>query len=183
MSDYIVDFPVGATNRVSKVTRLGSVVRITDQNYAAVGVKPLYSGMSTLARVVKNGSGGTLAAGAACYWDIAGEGPGKEVDGIASVSSNHIPAGFVDPFVAAAIPDTETFLLWFYGPCQMLSTTGTAVVNGNPLTLGASGRVDVYDVTSPEVADTFHYCGRALAAVASGTASGTLFRAFADTRF
>jgi hypothetical protein len=181
--EYITDFPIGTTNRVTKTTRLGSVARFTDQTRNSVGINPILSGMPTYARIVLNGSGGTLAPGALCRWDTATNGPGMEVDGLAAISSTQLPAGVVDPWITGTVAAAETFLLFYYGPAKFLSTTGTAVAVDELLTLGASGRAVVYAEASADAEDTLFRCGKSLAVVASGTAAGTLFRGFVDCRF
>jgi hypothetical protein len=183
MSDYSIDYPIGKINHVTAVNRLGSVFRFANIDYDTAGLKNVVSGMYSYARLVKNGSGGTLKAGDVCYWDIAGKGPGMEVDGAAAIASNNIPAGVVDPYISTTVADAETFLLFYYGPAKFLFTTGTSVAIGDNLTLGAAGRVDVFAVATADAENQLHHCGTSLATVASATASDTTFDAFIKMPF
>ena len=164
---------------------LGQCACFEDIDYSSTeAVKPLLTGMDVWARWVKNESGGALTPGTCVVADTgATYGPGKAV-GAAAVSGTTVANGVVDPYIASAgVANDAHFWLIYCGPCKFKFTTGTALTVGAVLQLGAAGRVELYDVGTPAIAANLDRCGRALAAVASGTADDTLFRGFADFRF
>lgn len=138
----------------------------------------------TKALWVKNESGGALTPGTIPTWDTgATYGPRKAV-GAAAATGTSVGVGVVDPFLpAAGVADNLHFWLIFWGRCQFLFTTGTALSVGDVVALGAAGRVVDLDHTSLTDQLIFDRCGRCLEAVAAGAANDTLFDGFADFRF
>lgn len=176
--------PLGKKNVFTDVEILGQVARFLDLDYSLTGVKKTQSQMPVWARLVRNDSGGTLAAGGVCRWDVGTTyGPGKAVDGLAAIGSNQMPAGVVDPWISGTVAEDETFWLIFNGPCKFLFTTGTTITNGDVLTLGAAGRAVRYNPAAADAEDNLNRLGRTLATVDTAIASDTLFRGFADIRF
>ena len=180
---FLSDQPIGKINVITGTEQLGRMFEFTNIDYDTVGMKNVVSGMVSKARLVKNGSGGTLQSSDVCYWDIAGNGPGMEVDGTAAIGSNNMPAGVVDPYISTTVADGETFLLFFYGPAKCRFITGTAVAIGDHLTLGAGGGVDKYAIASADAENTLYHVGTSLSTVASGTATDTEFDVFINCVF
>lgn len=95
--------------------------------------------------LVRNTSGGTLAAGTgatfeATYWGTrvdSNSGNGTRTDGI------------VDPLLAAAVPNNYYFWLFTYGPCKVLSSGDASIAQGDFLISAASGEINEW--TSEDV--------------------------------
>lgn len=176
---------LGKVNQVSDDALLGQVGCHKDLNYAAAGrIKPELSQHLVFARLCRNESSGTLAAGTVVRGATdATYGPLKATAGAAAIGSDHVPIGVVDPWVSAAVPDNAFFWLIYYGPCKFLFTTGTTIAVNDLLTLGAAGRAVKYDPASADAEDSLFRLGRTLEAVDTAIADDTLFRGFADFRF
>ena len=171
--------PLGKKNVISDTDLLGQVARFLDLDYSATGVKAVQSQQPVYARLVKNTSGGALTPGAIVY-------PGSELGacrdvGGEAIAGTTLGCGVVDPWLGS-VADDDIFWLIYSGPCKFQFTTGTALVIGQPLALGAAGRAK--DLPEGSLTDQLlaDRCGRADEAVASGTANDVLFRGIADFR-
>lgn len=172
--------PLGKKGIVTDDKLLGQYAEFLDIDYSSTddAVSP-QSQMKVIAMLMRNETGGTLAAGTICTWDATSSyGPGRAVAGTAGATS--LPAGVVDPWISSAVADNEFFWLIVFGPCKFLFTTGTTLDEGDLLAVAASGRVQKATVGTT----SDHYTvGHSLAAVDTAIVSGTLFRGFANFKF
>lgn len=172
--------PLGKVNVITDDDLLGQRARFLDLDYASTEVvKPQLTHDRIEAILCRNESGGTLAAGLIVDWkDDAVYGPGRACDGAGSATT--VPAGVVDPWISAAVPDNGFFWLILNGPCKFLFTTGTTLDEADLLASGASGRA--IKATVGTTSD--HYSvGTCREAVDTAIASDTLFRGYAHFKF
>lgn len=164
---------LGKVGEVSDPGILGLRHKFEDLDRSLTGVRRKLSGDLVEAILVRNETGGTLAAGTLATWDTGSTyGPPKAVGGTSGAAS--IACGAVDPWITSAVPDDSFFWLIVGGPTKLKFLTGTALTVGLPIKVAASGRATEYT----EGTDNGGYLlGWAAEAVGSGIANDTLFRA------
>lgn len=174
----------GGTTRFSDVglvtendtTILGQEKVFLDLDYSATTdqFKQQLSGHKIYAKLVSNGNGSALSAGAAVKWDTT-EGVGTHV--VAAGDEEKL-AGFVNAYVGSSgVADGSTFWMVTKGPTKVAYGSGT-VTAGVGLASAASARVKEIDDT--DATDVHVRCGVALEAM---TVAGTLYRALVDTTY
>lgn len=156
-------------------TILGMEKKFLDIDYSdtSSNFKQQLSGHTIHAKLVSNGAGTALAAGAAVVWDTT-EGVGTHV--VAGGDEEKL-AGFVNAYVGSAgVPDGSTFWMVTKGPTKVAYGSGT-VAAGTGLASAASARVKQIDDT--DATDVHVRCGVAIEAM---TVAGTLYRALVDVQ-
>lgn len=163
-------------NKVSDDFLLGQRGRFLDDNLgSSLAVKPSLSQHPIEAILVKNTSGGTLAAGTIVTWATDSTyGNPKAVAGTAGATS--YAAGVVNPYIASAVPANGFFWMIVEGPCKFLFTTGTTLAVSDALAVAASGRVAKATIGTT---NGIYIIGMASEGVDTAIASDTLFRGFA----
>lgn len=164
---------LGKVDEVSDDGLLGLRYPFEDLDYSLTGVKKKLSNDVVEAILMRNESGGALAAGTLLKWDTGSTyGPPKAVGGAAGATDNAI--GCVDPWISSAVPNDSFFWMIVGGPTKLLFTTGTALTVGIALLNAASGRAGKFTNGS---SDATYKIGFAAEAVADSVANDTLFRA------
>ncbi|MAT51123.1 MAG: hypothetical protein CMK32_08065 [Porticoccaceae bacterium] len=123
------------------------------------GPTKVTDGREVEAIVVKNDSGGTLAAKKAVTWKAGYT--GTRVGGVTSGASQRV-AGIVDPFLTSTVADGEQFLLIVKGPTTVLANDGS-ITAGTGLVSQAAGRAGGY-AANGDSDDALSYFGTADAA-------------------
>lgn len=102
---------------------------------SATGVENAINSGHIRVKVVKNTSGGTLAAGILVKPDATGN---IDTD-VTTCAANETPCGIVDPFISAAVPAGAMFLIVTYAS-RINVLTGAAYAKGLALKPNASGK-------------------------------------------
>ncbi len=173
-------YPLGSEGASGELEHLlGQEGCFRDVNYDSTErIKPTLSMRDIHAVWVKNESGGTLKAG-----DIlkpstdSTYGPLKAVAGAAGATD--VACGVVDPYINGTVADNDHFWMIVRGPATLLFTTGTTLAIGDELGNGAAGRAIKF---TPGTTDMAYFVGYSLAAVDTGVASDTEFRAVINFR-
>jgi hypothetical protein len=150
---------------------LGAEQIFTDNLTTATSVQNINSGNKVIAKIVRNVSGGTLVPGSVVTW--AADGVGRTIGGTAGL--NGIGAGVVDPTLSSNVANGEAFLLFVYGPVEVLSSV--AISAGASVKTAASGK----SVTNTFTAVADHAAGFGKQMVAA-TGADQLRRTFVDFR-
>jgi len=170
-----IPFELGVSGKVSQEMLLGKVCCFDDTDRinrdAQSGVAKLLSGMKIFARLVRNETGSTLAAGLIVEWDTGTTyGPGKAVKTIAG--DDEYGCGVVDPYLSSSVADDDFFWLIHTGPTYVQSD-GNAIANPNTrICCDASGQVRAWVAGTDEPDSVF-----GVNIDAAPASAGTLYRA------
>lgn len=148
---------------------LGAKQVFTDNATASASVSQIKSGCEVHALIVKNASGGSVAPGSIVTWSS----PGTTTGAVAGDSA--AGAGVVDPTLTSSVADGEKYLLFVYGPVEVLSSA--AINAGASVRTAASGK----SVTNAKstAADLLGAFGKQIVAA---TDADQLRRTFVDFR-
>jgi len=140
-------------------------------NSAAATPEVRRNGTDVVAIVVRNDSGGTLAAGEALWWKTAYH--GTRVDKSTAGDNNPV-AGFVDDHVGSGgVQDDDLFYMIVEGPCVVKTLSGgtahasTELVEGGLVVAsGTAGKIHAVGATADadgaDAATEWNVCGRVI---------------------
>lgn len=141
LSQGIQLLPEGESTTQVPAEFIGQVATFKDQSAIGTDNKmSLNSGRDRLARLVKNASGGTLAAKKLVKYGTSTGDPGANIG--AYSGEGDIANGCVDPKIpSSGVPNGSYFWMFFDGPCALINSSDGALAIGEVCVTDASGEV------------------------------------------